>query len=976
MLSSTVFAEISVFNGSFEQVEGEKLLPLGWQMPQGGWKIVEDGQGRFCLSLEQAQERAIFATQEIPLASNPSRSLTFSWLVKGEDIEIGQDRNDLGKISLTFHDSRGKVIKLQTLDTFRGSFAWRPGTQSARVPSGVTAVKVAIGLDNCKGKIYFDEISVIDGFPEDLDLENRIIDGGFEYNYLISPWEGAGRARIIFPGFSGKGSLNIPGSSSVIQDIPVSNIDVSRVKELRISLDSRYIPDFPSQKISRSLGRINLRFLDLQNKLIKEEDWGLEGLSQDWKHLERSFSLPPTSSLISVEIVMSGEGVSLNLDNLRLELFDEEGEKIERASGSKTDTKDWLAVDLAKISPPDMSFLLDKPAGKHGFLEVKDGHFYFADGTRARFFGVNIMGESAFPEHARAEVVAKELAQMGANIVRLHYLDSDWMKSVFDPGYNDTQHFSAANMDRLDYFIYQLKKQGIYVYFDLLVRRRFKEGDKVKESKHLEGGAKLVAQFDLRIIELQKQYAQMLLTHYNPYTKTRYVDEPAIALISLINESSLFLWEEKKDDIPPFYFKELKEKISLEDYKGEKIRKQKDKAGEEKTKNRKKKLGGNNKISAALFQLQVSYFQEMAGYLRKIGLKIPVAGSNMHLGGLDLASNAQLDFIDRHAYWDHPTGGFGDLVKCKNISMLRNPARSTLVKLAQWKVKGKPYVVSEWNNPWPNEFRAEGVIPLAAFACLQDWDALIQFNYSGRRENNPIENNFDIADKPEMFMQFPFAALLFHRQDVAGAREIKEFPLTYAERLLAPQEVFSHRTERTLEFRNLAFLNLSNEGEFQSDTGDCFWNAKDGFFSIDSARFQSAVGFLADQEIKLKNLELGVDSEFAAVSLASLDGKEIAASGVLFLSAASKSENSGTIYNLRRTFLKDAGTGPVLVSPIKAKIKIRFPSSVDSVSISAFTYDGKRKEKHDFSLDKDILSFELSPQDSAWGYEILLKRGK
>ncbi|MCS6861385.1 MAG: hypothetical protein NZT92_13805, partial [Abditibacteriales bacterium] len=39
----------------------------------------------------------------------------------------------------------------------------------------------------------------------------------------------------------------------------------------------------------------------------------------------------------------------------------------------------------------DFSFLLDAPAGKHGFLTTRpDGHFYFADGTRARFFGINI----------------------------------------------------------------------------------------------------------------------------------------------------------------------------------------------------------------------------------------------------------------------------------------------------------------------------------------------------------------------------------------------------------------------------------------------------------------------------------------------------------------------------------------------------------------------------------------------------------
>jgi len=43
----------------------------------------------------------------------------------------------------------------------------------------------------------------------------------------------------------------------------------------------------------------------------------------------------------------------------------------------------------------DMSYLLDAPAGRHGFLTTHpDGHFYWADGTRARFWGINISSRS------------------------------------------------------------------------------------------------------------------------------------------------------------------------------------------------------------------------------------------------------------------------------------------------------------------------------------------------------------------------------------------------------------------------------------------------------------------------------------------------------------------------------------------------------------------------------------------------------
>lgn len=34
------------------------------------------------------------------------------------------------------------------------------------------------------------------------------------------------------------------------------------------------------------------------------------------------------------------------------------------------------------------SHLLDAPAGKHGFVKVKDGHFYFEDGRKSEVFGL------------------------------------------------------------------------------------------------------------------------------------------------------------------------------------------------------------------------------------------------------------------------------------------------------------------------------------------------------------------------------------------------------------------------------------------------------------------------------------------------------------------------------------------------------------------------------------------------------------
>src|SRR6185503_7306885 len=66
-------------------------------------------------------------------------------------------------------------------------------------------------------------------------------------------------------------------------------------------------------------------------------------------------------------------------------------------------------------SPADVRFLLDAPAGKHGFIGVSGGHLTTADGKRIRFWGVNLAGwttgSALLPPHHDAEVYASTLAR-------------------------------------------------------------------------------------------------------------------------------------------------------------------------------------------------------------------------------------------------------------------------------------------------------------------------------------------------------------------------------------------------------------------------------------------------------------------------------------------------------------------------------------------------------------------------------------
>jgi len=214
--------------------------------------------------------------------------------------------------------------------------------------------------------------------------------------------------------------------------------------------------------------------------------------------------------------------------------------------------------------------VLDAPAGKHGFLKIKDGHFFFEDGTRMRFWGTNLSGGANFPTHEEAEKVAAHMAKYGFNMVRLHHMDSNYAPNgIFNKSLKNTSTLDEEQLDKLDYLIFQFKQNGIYVDINLHVGRKFTETDGIVDAKYLPRNSKQVTLFDEKLIDLEKDYAKKLLTHYNPYTESSYNDEPCVALVETTNENSLFtawtngaLFGKTDEALPEYYRKELDSKFN------------------------------------------------------------------------------------------------------------------------------------------------------------------------------------------------------------------------------------------------------------------------------------------------------------------------------------------------------------------------------------------------------------------------------
>ncbi|MEI6501074.1 MAG: carbohydrate binding domain-containing protein, partial [Armatimonadota bacterium] len=199
----------------------------------------------------------------------------------------------------------------------------------------------------------------------------------------------------------------------------------------------------------------------------------------------------------------------------------------------------------------NVSAWLDKPAGAKGFVVPRDGHLYTGD-ARLRFVGTNITASSAFPEHGDAEKVAARLAKFGVNCVRFHHMEAPWTSDNIFSG--NKLAINPAQLEKLDYFIAQLKANGLYSNLNLHVSRVYPGFPTWEGMPEFFKGVDL---FYPPMIQMQKDYARDLLTHLNPYTKTRYVDEPAVAIVEINNENGLLSQWGALDAMPAVYRDEL-----------------------------------------------------------------------------------------------------------------------------------------------------------------------------------------------------------------------------------------------------------------------------------------------------------------------------------------------------------------------------------------------------------------------------------
>ena len=658
--------------------------------------------------------------------------------------------------------------------------------------------------------------------------------------------------------------------------------------------------------------------------------------------------------------------------------------------------------------PVDISFVFDqeRPAGKHGFLKVDGDQFRFEDGTPAKFWGVMFNGGANFPTHEYAQQVARRVAMTGCNIVRLHQLDAQWcVPNIYQmyagPRLDDTRHMCPESLERLDYLIYCLKQEGIYLTIDMLTYRKFKSGDGVKYADQLADAARFYSMYDPVMVQLQKEYMTDLWEHYNPYTGLKYKDDPVFVMCTIISENNLFYDRSVRKDYVriPYYdnmFRDLfndwlqEQGIEYDAYGCDLFTE-------------------DQPMVDFKMYLSEKYYNEMMEHARSIGVKVPTVVTNWLHVNAEVALGKHSDFTDMHRYMSDWHWSEHEKV---SSHMCITDYESVLGKMGRVKIHGKPVFFSEWDLTWPNSYRALGTPHMAAVACLQDWSGMTIHTYSysnfldriqilGKESSsNSVgsiayrDGYFSIWNDPAKINLFYHAALMLRRGDVKPAKKLvgAKFnePLTKLTTKAFDSLIERHRIVTVLDdtdttgideiVKDTDVIPREQPKRIVSDTGELWRDLSRSFGAVDSPRTKMLYGRLGrynaedtrdrarlDLAIDLTDMRVDCLTDFAVVALSSLTDDPINQSPHMLLSTIGRARNSGAQFDGEK--MLDIGHAPIVSEVIEADIAIR--TNQEHLWVWAVNAEGYYAGRLDTTYEDGWLKFHVGDHFPASHYLIV-----
>ncbi len=636
---------------------------------------------------------------------------------------------------------------------------------------------------------------------------------------------------------------------------------------------------------------------------------------------------------------------------------------------------------------------LNHPLAMADRISVKDGHFVNTKGERIRFWGVNFAFGANFPEQKDSVRLAKRLRRLGVNLVRLHHMDTSpdadrtVCRSILTTG--PYPSFNPISMARLRALLDALKADGIYVNLNLHVGYLFRpDVDKVPGTAPLPTHSKPLYVFYPRMVDLQCEYTKKLIEGL------RLRGDPVLAMVEIDNEASLLFSHQARQ----------LDKVLVGEYRQE-FERQKAEA-----------IGGMVETEGRLIQFLVDLDRAYLNRIRDVvqaaaGKMVPVAGTQVEFGGpLTFDSHDGLDYNDDHFYIDHynfpnqPWDG-----RDWRIRDSSGAASGYLVYLhkAFARQAGKPYTVSEFNEAYPNRQGAELDPTFAAFAALQDWDALMHFAYEHSRDwDRKGPSGFNLNGDVTKLAAFAQAGWMYRTAAIEPARHELKIGMPKAMRMKATVERQQFALAKFFEANgvdpNVAFQHriaidtgatepsaiAAPQAPYRADTGELTYDGKRQLFIISAAKAAGVFGFARGEAVQAGPIELKLDASargFVALLATSLDGKPLASSERMLITNPGATRGATDFVHYPGTtdwwtLAPEPGSnkpsGPYSMPqavPLMERNDTTLTLRSTARSLTVYPLDGKGKRGAGVAAERTATGFRLRLEAATPWYEVAAK---
>ncbi|MFG6468783.1 hypothetical protein [Roseateles sp. BYS87W] len=366
------------------------------------------------------------------------------------------------------------------------------------------------------------------------------------------------------------------------------------------------------------------------------------------------------------------------------------------------------------------------------------------------------------PSHADADRLAQQLRRAGYNAVRVHMVEAQLMagrRADFD--------FDPEQLDRLDYLLAALRKQGLYLVVDMLGSWNGAYGD-VRGHRWVRGqhdvvlGSLLPGAERAHWLELVKR----LWARPNRYTGTSALKDPATLAVMLVNEGDA-----------DYLLRNGPARPLDEPFRAWLAAKGPEAATLLAAGDSQPHIKAKTRQAEQFQQFTVALQDEQAAWMRQqlqaLGFSGPVTAYNTGLSYHASRARQAVDFVDMHQYADHPADGMVEPGARMQGGRLLDGKNRYLDRLAWSRQWAQPFTVTEYGQPFWNRWRWEVAPFTAAYARLQGWSLITHYGDTlnlarpGNGRWRQMMVPFDVGTDPTLRAGETVAALLFGRGDVA-----------------------------------------------------------------------------------------------------------------------------------------------------------------------------------------------------------------